>query len=56
MYNIENHVFGDGQASPYDQEESYIIESPEEDFYFINKMRAFWNHIDYDLLEKIVNK
>lgn len=52
--NIENHIFGDGQASPLGNDDQE--QQQEDDFYFIDKMESFWDKIDYDLLEKIVNK
>lgn len=35
------------------EEEQYRRDT--DDFYFINKMEGFWDRINYDLLDKILN-
>ncbi len=32
------------------------IKSVHDDFYFINKMETFWSRINYNLLDKLLNK
>ncbi len=48
------------QASPVSKETQTEAQTPirsvHDDFYFINKMETFWSRINYNLLDKLLNK
>lgn len=52
-----NYVCGNYGDTPPEHEEVEIeIEKPQKsDFYFVDKMEAFWDNINHDLLEQILN-